>query len=265
MKLDGKVIWVTGASSGIGEALVYQLAKKNCKIILSARRVQELERVKNQAQLNDNQCLILQLDMEKPQTFNFAFEQVLQKFSYLDVLILNAGISQRSLAKDTLLEVDKKLINVNFIGTIALAKTVIPHFLQRKRGCFAVVTSVTGLYATPWRSSYAASKHALHGFFDALRAELHDENIQVTIIAPGFVRTNISLNALTADGTPLNQMDEGQAKGISAEKCARDIIKGIEKNKNLVLTGGFKEILGVYLKRFFPGLFAKLIRKLKVR
>jgi short-subunit dehydrogenase len=265
MKLDGKVIWVTGASSGIGEALVYQLAKKNCKIILSARRVQELERVKNQAQLNDNQCLILQLDMEKPETFNFAFEQVLQKFSYLDVLILNAGISQRSLAKDTLLEVDKKLINVNFIGTIALAKTVIPHFLQRKQGCFAVVTSVTGLYATPWRSSYAASKHALHGFFDALRAELHDENIQVTIIAPGFVRTNISLNALTADGTPLNQMDEGQAKGISAEKCARDIIKGIEKNKNLVLTGGFKEILGVYLKRFFPGLFAKLIRKLKVR
>lgn len=265
MKLEGKVVWVTGASSGIGEALIYQLAKKNCKIILSARRVSELERVKKQAQLTDSNAMVLPLDMEKTDTFSEAFQQVLQKFGKLDVIILNAGISQRSLAKDTILEVDKKLMNVNFIGTIALTKTVLPHFLQRKEGHIVVVTSVTGIYGTPWRSSYAASKHALHGFFDALRAEIHEDNIKVTIIAPGFVKTAISINALTADGTPLNQMDEGQAKGISAEKCANDIIRGIEKNKNLVLTGGFKEILGVYLKRFFPGIFAKMIRKLKVR
>ncbi len=265
MKLEGKVVWITGASSGIGEALVYQLAKKNCKIILSARRESELERVKKQAQLSDENALILPLDMEKPETFKYAFELVINKFQKLEVLILNAGISQRSLAKDTILEVDRKLMNVNYIGTVALTKTILPYFLQRKNGHLAVVTSVTGLYGTPWRTSYAATKHALHGFFDALRAEVHDENIQVTIIAPGFVKTAISINALTADGTPLNQMDEGQAKGISAEKCANDIISGIEKNKNLVLTGGFKEIFGVYLKRFFPGIFAKMIRKLKVR
>ncbi len=265
MKLENKVVWVTGASSGIGENLVYQLTKKNCKIILSARRESELERVKKQAQLSDEDSLILPLDMEKPESFQYAFEQVLNKFQKLEVLILNAGISQRSLAKDTILEVDKKLMNVNYIGTIALTKTVLPYFIEKKNGHLAVVTSVTGLYGTPWRTSYAASKHALHGFFDALRAEVHDENIQVTIIAPGFVKTAISINALTADGTPLNQMDEGQANGISAEKCANDIINGIEKNKNLVLTGGFKEIFGVYLKRFFPGIFAKMIRKLKVR
>lgn len=265
MKLEGKIVWVTGASSGIGEALVYQLAQKNCKIILSARRISELERVKNQARLSDENSLVLPLDMEKPETFQKAFEQVFNKFHHLDVIILNAGISQRSLAKDTILEVDKKLMNVNFIGTVALAKTVLPYFIQKKAGHIAVVTSVTGLYGTPWRTSYAATKHALHGFFDALRAEIHDDNIKVTIIAPGFVKTAISLNALTADGSPLNQMDEGQAKGISAEKCAKDIIKGIEKNKNLVLTGGFKEIFGVYLKRFFPAIFAKMIRKIKVR
>ncbi len=265
MNLQNKVVWVTGASSGIGEALVYELAPKHCKIILSARRQTELERVQKQAQLSHENSLILPLDMEKPETFSEAFNKVLEKFQRLDVLILNAGISQRSLAKDTLLEVDKRLMNVNFFGTIALTKTVLPHFLTRKEGHFAVVTSVTGLYGTPWRTAYAASKHALHGFFDALRAELHDYNIYVTIIAPGFVKTAISLNALTADGTPLNQMDEGQAKGISPQKCAHDIIRGIEKNKNLVLTGGFKEIFGVYLKRFFPNLFAKMIRKLKVR
>jgi short-subunit dehydrogenase len=265
MNLENKVVWVTGASSGIGEALVYQLAKKKCKIILSARRVSELERVKNQAQLTDENGLILPLDMENPDTFQTAFEQVINRFNHLDVLILNAGVSQRSLAKDTLFEVDKKILNLNFLGTVALTKTVLPHFLKRKQGHYAVVTSVTGLYGTPWRTAYAASKHALHGFFDSLRAELHDDHIYVTLIAPGFVKTAISLNALTADGTPLNQMDEGQSKGISAEKCAKDIIYGIEKKKNLVLTGGFKEIFGVYLKRFFPGIFARMIRKLKVR
>lgn len=265
MKIENKVVWVTGASSGIGEALVYQLASKNCKVILSARRTSELERVKKQAHLSDENALILPLDMEKNDTFPEAFQQVLNKFQKLDVIILNAGISQRSLAKDTILEVDKKLMNVNFIGTVALTKVILPYFLQRKEGHIAVVTSVTGLYGTPWRTSYAASKHALHGFFDALRAEIHDDNVKVTIIAPGFVKTAISLNALTADGSPLNQMDEGQAKGISPEKCAKDIINGIEKDQNLVLTGGFKEIFGVYLKRFFPSLFAKMIRKLKVR
>ncbi len=265
MNLENKVVWVTGASSGIGEALVYELKKFHCKIILSARRESELIRVKNQAQLSDHDCLVLPLDMEKTEDFPNALQKVLSKFDTIDVLILNAGISQRSLVKDTILDVDKKLINVNFIGTVALTKTVLPHFLNKKSGHIAVVTSVTGIYGTPWRSSYAASKHALHGFFDSLRAEVHDENIKVTIIAPGFVKTHISMNALTADGSPLNQMDEGQAKGISAEKCAKDIINGIKRNKNLVLTGGFKEILGVYLKRFFPDLFAKMIRKLKVR
>lgn len=265
MKIDGKIVWVTGASSGIGEALVYTLAKKGCKIILSARRQAELERVQKQANLNASNSLVLPLDMEQIDTFSQAFQQVLQHFGGLDILIMNAGISQRSLAKDTILEVDKRLINLNYLANVALTKTVLPYFLQKKSGHLAVVSSVTGIYGTPWRSAYAASKHAVHGFFDSLRAELFNDNIQVTIVAPGFVKTNVSINALTADGSPLNQMDEGQAQGITAEKCAKDIIKGIEKQKILVLTGGFKEILGVYLKRFLPSLFEKIIRKSKVR
>jgi short-subunit dehydrogenase len=266
--LSGKIIWITGASSGIGEALAYELSKRGAKLILSARRKEELERVKGncitKAQPN---IRILPLDLSKASTLKLSTEAAMQLFGQVDILINNGGISQRSLAKETSLEVDRRVMEVDYFGTIALTKYLQPHFILRKSGHFVTVSSVMGLIGTPYRSGYAAAKHALHGFFDSLRAELWKEskNIYVTLICPGWIHTNVTLNALTGDGSALNKIDATTAKGLSPTACAIRIIKAIEQKKNEVYIGGMKEVAGVYLKRFFPSLFAKMVRKLKVR
>lgn len=258
-----KVVWITGASSGIGEALAYDLSKKGALLIISSRREAELQRVKSNC-ANPDMVSILPIDLAFTDTLHLAVDSALLIHGRIDILVNNGGISQRSLAKDTSIEVDKKLMDVNYFGTIALTKALIPHFIKQKSGQVAVVTSLVGKFGTPYRSGYAASKHALHGFFDALRAELYEYGIGINMICPGFVKTNVSINALTEKGEKLDQMDEAQANGMSPEKCARKIARAIRKNKREVYIGG-KEVYGVYLKRFFPGIFARVLRKAKVR
>nr|AIA13161.1 short chain dehydrogenase [uncultured bacterium]AIA13386.1 short chain dehydrogenase [uncultured bacterium] len=263
--LTNKVIWLTGASSGIGEALAYALARKNTKLILSARRKEELERVKGNCPVEVQPNIrVLPIDLAEASTLKLSTEAAIQIFGHIDILINNGGIGQRSLIKDTSLDVDRKVMEVNYFGAIALTKYVLPHFIKRKGGRFVTVSSLTGKFGTPYRSGYAASKHALHGFFDTLRTEHYEDQIKVTMICPGFIRTPITVSALTGDGTPLNQMDNAQSRGKTPEWCAQKIIRAIEKNKQEVYIGG-KEVLGVYIKRFFPGIFAALIRKVNVR
>lgn len=266
--IKGKVIWITGASSGIGEALAYEMAKKGAKLILSARRKDELERVKgNCVASSQADVRTLALDLTKPEMLKLSTEAALQIFGHVDILINNGGISQRSFAKDTSLDVDRRLMEVNYFGAIALTKYLIPHFLQRKSGHFVAVSSVTGKFGTPWRSGYTASKHALHGFFDSLRAELWKEAkhaIPVTIICPGFVNTPLTLSAVTGDGSPLGKSDDANFHGMDANILAVKMIKAIEARKNEVYIGG-REVWGVYLKRWFPDLFARIIRKTAVR
>lgn len=261
-KLTNKVIWITGASSGIGEALVYELSKKQVKLILSARRKEELERVKgNCDQSAQENIRILPLDLAESSTLQLSTEAAIQFFGQVDVLVNNGGISQRSLTKETHLDVDRKLMEVNFFGTIALTKYLLPHFLQRKSGHYVTITSVMGKIGTPYRSAYAAAKHALHGFFDSLRAEVWRDSIHVTLICPGWVKTNIALHALTGDGQPLNQQDFKNGNGIDPRICAVKIIKAIEQKKEEVYIGGLKEVFAVYLKRFFPKIFSRVVRK----
>lgn len=263
--LEKKVIWLTGASSGIGEALAYELSKKGALLILSARRKDELERVKGNCNAAAQAFIrILPLDLEQESTLQLTTEAAIQIFGHIDILINNGGISQRSLVADTALSVDRKIMEVNYFGTIALTKFLLPHFIHRKKGHFVNVSSLTGKFGTPYRSGYAASKHALHGFFDAVRAEHYRDNIHVTMVCPGFIHTPITLSALTADGSPLNKMDEAQYKGKPADWCARKIVSAIESNKEEVYIGG-REVFGVYLKRFFPRLFSRIIRKVAVR
>lgn len=260
-----KVVWLTGASSGIGEALAYELSKKGAKLILSARRKDELERVKgNCVSSAQADIKILPLDLEKSDTLELTTEAAIQLFGHVDMLINNGGISQRSFVANTSLAVYRRLMEVNYFGAVALTLNLLPHFIQQQKGHFVTITSVTGLFGTPYRSGYAASKHALHGFFDSLRAEHDKDNIKVSLICPGFIRTGLSQSALTADGTPLNKMDAAQFKGKSAEWCARKIVAAIESNKQEVYIGG-REVLGVYLKRFFPRIFSTVIRKIAVR
>ncbi len=266
--VNGKVIWLTGASSGIGEALAYELARKGARLILSARRKDELDRVKgNCPRENQADIRILPLDLTQSSTLKLCADAAVQLFGNVDILINNGGISQRSFAKDTLIDVDRKIMEVNFFGTIALTKYLLPHFLHRKSGHYVTVSSVTGIFGTPFRSTYAASKHALHGFFDSLRAELYKdvgEAITVTMICPGFIHTPITLSAVTGDGSPLGKMDEAQYKGKSPKWCAEKIVIAIEKKKEEVYIGG-KEVYGVRFKRLFPKLFSKYIRNAAVR
>ncbi|MEL7002118.1 MAG: SDR family oxidoreductase [Bacteroidota bacterium] len=265
MSVKDKVIWLTGASSGIGEALTYELAKLGSRLIISSRRKEELEKVKSQCpKESQGKISILTIDLAQSGTLDSKTQEAISTFGHIDMLINNGGISQRSLGKETSEEVDRRIMEVNYFGTIALTKYLLPHFLERGNGHFVTVSSLVGKFGTPFRSAYSASKHALHGFYDSLRAELFNDNIDITLVCPGFIHTNVSINALTGSGKELGEMDDAQAKGMPADVFARKMIKAVEKKKREVNIGG-KEKYGVLLKRFFPGLFAKAVQKAKVR
>lgn len=259
-----KIVWITGASGGLGEALAYRFAKEGAKLVLSSRNEKELLRVKTNCKLRDNDIMIVPLDLANHSEIPIKVSRVLQRFGAIDYLINNAGVSQRALAAETKFAVDKKLIDTNFLGTLTLTKAVLPHFIKQKRGHFVTVTSVTGKYGTPLRSTYAATKHALHGFFDSLRAEHYKDNLKITLVCPGFVRTQLTFNALTGDGTAQNKMDDATDHGMDPEICAKKILSAVNSGKEEVYIGGFREVGGVYLKRFFPGLLSLIIRKAKV-
>ena len=263
--LQNKVIWLTGASSGIGEALAYALAKEGAKLILSARRGDELQRVADKTQLSSANYLVLPLDLNAPDTFEAKKSEAISKFGRIDILINNGGVSQRSLAKDTSIEVDRKIMEVNYFGTIALTKALMPDFIQQKDGLFVVVTSAVGKFGSPWRSGYSASKHALHGFFDSLRAELYNDGVKVLLVCPGFIQTNVSVNALTGTGSKLGSMDAATANGLTADECANQIIEAIKSDKEEVVVAKFKERFAVFAKRFFPRVFSAMIRRMAVR
>lgn len=255
-----QVVWITGASSGIGEALAHLLARKGCRLILSARRESELLRVSQALPCSSENVLVLPLDMTAIDSFPEAVTRVLQTFGRIDLLIPNAGISQRGSALESPLEIDRRLMEVNFFGVIALTKAVLPVLLQQRTGTIVPICSMAGYVATPQRTAYAASKFAIRGFFDALRAEIWREGLWVTLVCPGYVRTSLSLHALNARGEAHNQMDPDQSKGLSAEACARAIVKAVSKRKREVWIGGVKELAGAYLKRYAPGLLWRFIR-----
>ncbi len=262
VSFEGKIVWITGASSGIGEALAYALATRGARLILSARRAARLREVQA-ACAHPDRHVVLSLDLADAASLEAAARQALDAAGPIDVLINNGGVSQRALALDTELAVDRRIMDVNYFGAVALTKAVLPSMLARGAGHLVVVTSVVGKFGSPWRSAYSASKHALHGFFDALRAEVHQAGLRVTLVCPGFVRTDVSLHALTGDGTPQGTMDAGQQRGLAVEVCAARIVRAIEREKDEVYFGG-KEAMAVYLKRFWPGLFNRIIRRAKV-
>lgn len=265
---QNKVVWITGASSGIGEALTYELARHGARLILSSRRKDELERVKGNCPPGQQTAIkILPLDLSKEDTLALTTKVAIQVFGHIDLLINNGGISQRSLAMETTLAVDRRLMEVDYFGTIALTKYLLPHFYERKSGHVVTVSSVMGIIGTPYRSGYAAAKHALHGFFDSLRAEVWKDcpTIYFTLICPGWIRTNVTLNALTGNGTALNSMDATTDAGMSPDILAIRALRAIARKKEEVYIGGAKEVLGVYLKRFLPGLFSRIVRRAAVR
>jgi short-subunit dehydrogenase len=260
---SGKVIWITGASSGIGEALAREAAARGARVVLSARKTEQLNRVLETIHGNG---WVLPLDLEKDQArFPAMVQQVLSLTNgQLDVLINNGGVSQRSLGHETSLEVDRTIMEVNYFGQIALTKAVLPHMMAHGKGHIVVMSSIAGKLGFFLRTAYSASKHALHGFFDSLRLELHAHGIQVLLVCPGKVQTPISLRALTGEGKAFGQMDRAQETGVSAEYTAQAVLNAILQGKHEVYIGG-KEILAVSIKRFFPRLLHRILLKQKVQ
>ncbi len=262
-KIAGKTIWITGSSSGIGKSLAQALSSRNCNLILSARNAGALQEVKSLCGNGDN-IAVLPLNLNDHEGMNEVVNKAVSLFGKVDILVNNAGISQRSLIKDTDFSVYKKLIDIDYLGTVALSKAILPHFIQNQNGHYVTVTSLMGKFGSPYRSGYCGAKHALHGFFDVMRMEHEKDGVKVTLVCPGFVQTNVAKNALTADGSPQEQDDVATQNGVTPEYAAQKMIAAIEKDKFEVYIGG-KEIKGIYLKRFFPKLLHKVVLKSQVR
>ncbi len=255
-----KVIWITGASSGIGEALALQLAQQGARLILSARREKELKRVGALTKLPELDLMLLPFDLKDTSRASGLAAQIMNKFGRIDILINNGGQSQRSEVSETTEETERHLMEVNYFSAVNLAKAVLPYMLRIKSGHIVVVSSIAGKFGFYLRSSYSAAKHALHGYFESLRLENESKGIKVLMVCPGKVKTNISLNASLAKGTTHGKMDESHVNALSAEDAAKQIIVAILNNDEEIFVGG-KELAIIKIKRFFPKMFSKIIRK----
>ena len=262
MIFTNKTIWITGASSGIGKAVAIELSKKNTNLILSDVNEQGLVEVAGICKKNGSTTLIIPLDLSDEKSVVAAAEKALNQVSKIDCLYQFAGISQRSLVSETPLFIDRKIFEINFFGAIALTKAVLPSMIKNGGGQLAATSSLVGKFGFPQRSSYSATKHALHGFFESLRAENKQNNIKVSIFIPGRVKTNISVNAITKDGTIHGKMDAGQDTGITPEKAAKIICSGLKSEKKEILVGG-KELIMVHIRRFLPRLYYYLSSRIK--
>jgi dehydrogenase/reductase SDR family protein 7B len=258
---DKKIIWITGASSGIGEEMARCAANYGATVILSARNSEALERIRKELK-NSERHYCLPLDLEDSSNFPELAQKIIYDYGRIDILINNGGLSQRATAEETSLAVDRRIMEVNYFGNIALTKAVLPFMIEQQKGHIVVISSIAGKFGFFLRSAYSAAKHALHGFYESLLLEQESNGIYVTIACPGKINTDISKNALDAKGEQHGIMDHNQATGMSVEECVRQLFVAVSQKKKEVLIGN-KEILAVYIKRFFPALFWRIIRKQK--
>ncbi len=264
--LANKTIWITGASSGIGEALALSCAARGANLVLSARRLDELERVKAACtQVGQGRFMTVSLDVTDDIGCDRAYLDISKEMGLVDWLINNAGISQRSLISETIMDVDRRLMEVDYFAPINLARKVLPDMLKRHNGRIIFISSIAGLVGTQYRAGYSAAKAAVHLWANSLRAEVGDQGIGVSVIFPGFVKTNDSVAALVGDGSALGTMDDAQSSAMSAERSAEQMIKALLAGDEYIVIGGSKEKLGALLSRVSPTLLYKVIRRSKVR
>ena len=258
-----ETVWITGASSGIGEACAYRWAAQGARLILTSSSRERLEPVAARCrEQGAPEVCILPCDLGDPAAVEGLAEKAWDAFQGIDTVYLNAGISQRTTVEDTSMEMVRKMMEINYFAPVAIAKALLPRMLERGGGHIAVTTSIAGRFGFPLRCGYSSSKFALYGFFETLQAEYADKGIKVTLVCPGRVKTNISFYALDKGGERHGQLDPGQAGGLSAEKAARKIVHAIAHGKREVLVGR-GELVMVWIKRFFPGLCARLARRIK--
>lgn len=262
--LKNKVIWITGASSGLGQALAGECALRGGQVILTARRIAELEKIKATL-VHPEQHLCIGADITDESQVLHAYEQVLQSKGQIDWLINNAGLSQRALIADTTMQTERAIMEVDYFSQVFITKTVLPTFLKQKSGKIAFVSSVAGLLGTQYRASYSAAKAAIHMWANSLRAEVADQGVAVSVIFPGFIKTNVSINALNGEGKPQGHDNEATANGLTPEVFAKTVVNALLKDEEYIVVGGAKEKLGVLVSRLSPTTLYKMIRKMKVK
>jgi short-subunit dehydrogenase len=255
-----KVVWITGASSGIGEAVAYEFFRQGAKLILSSNEQEELARVKKACGAPQENVALLPIDLEDFDGMPAVVSQAWNHFGRVDIFINNAGIAQRSLAVETKMSVYVKLMNIDCLGHIALTQAILPKMIAQKSGRIFATISVAGCIGTPLRTGYCAAKHALRAYCEALRIEVWDKGIEVATIIPGYIRTKITEKALEGDGAQHGKIDPGNLNGLPTDQAAKIITKGIAKRKREILVGG-KELRAIYFKRFMPDLTDKIFRK----
>jgi short-subunit dehydrogenase len=257
-----RVVWITGASSGIGEALVYAFAGGGSRVIASSNSPAELARVAEKCTTMAGSVTVVPFDLADTSGIEKTVASVIEKEGKIDILMNIGGVSQRALIGDTPLWLDRRIMEINYFGTVALTKAVLPFMISNGGGQIAATSSITGRFGFPLRSAYSASKHALHGFFETLLLEHARDNIRVSVIIPGRVRTSISVHALTASGAEHGKMDEGQAGGITPEKAAEQIIGGLKRHRREILVGS-RELLMLGIRKYIPALFFRMAGRMK--
>lgn len=263
MNLSNTIIWITGASSGIGRALAVECARQGGTLMLTARRPDELEETRRMCDRpDDHQCL--EHDVTDAAAHDRVMQAILQRWGRLDILLLNAGMGQRGSIAETDPAVERRLMEVNYFGQTEVLHAVLPHFLQRGKGQVVVVTSIMGKLSTPRRATYAASKHALHGFFEGLRAELFKTEIAVTLLCTGYIKTAISLHSVKGSGAAHGAMDDQHRNAMPADVYARKAVRAIVKRKPVAYIGG-PERFGPLLERISPALVRWLLPRIITR
>ncbi|MFW1814476.1 SDR family NAD(P)-dependent oxidoreductase [Acinetobacter guillouiae] len=262
--LEGKVVWITGASSGIGKALAAECALQGAQVVLSARRLEELEKVRISL-LNPDHHISVAMDITDEAQVRHAYEQVLEEKGRIDWLINNAGLSQRALIADTSMQTERAIMEIDYFSQVFLTKLDLPTFLAQKSGRIAYISSVAGLLGTQYRASYSAAKAAIHMWANSLRAEVTQDGVNVSVIFPGFVKTNVSFNALNGAGKAQAHQDEAIENGLEADDFAQKTVSALLKGQEYIVVGGRKEKLGVLVSRLSPSTLYKMIRKMKVK
>lgn len=264
MNYQGKTIWITGASSGIGEAFTRAFHKEGANLILSSRREDALREVKESLADDTSNVKIITLDLTEDDSFPQKTQEALNAFGQIDVLINNGGVSQRSEVLESEMSMYRRLMEINYFGSVGLTKQVLPHMVERKSGHIIVTSSVAGKMGTKYRSGYAASKHAVQGFFNSLRQEMYEHNVAVTLLCPGFIKTNITKNALTGDGSKFNKMGDAHSKAMTADEMVAKVMPKIKAQKEEIYVTGMREGLALWIQRVSPTLLNKILKNQKV-
>jgi len=254
-----KVVWITGASSGIGEEMSYRFSELGARLILSSRNSDKLDKVNNNLPLGASSAEVIPVDLEKLDTLNEITDKAWSAFGHIDIFVSNAGVGVRALVNDTDFDIDRKVMSVNYFAPVVITKRLLPKFVEQGHGRFVVISSLSAKYGVPKLAPYSASKHALEGFFESLRTETYEQNIDINMVVPGIIKTQIMINAETGDGGKYGKMGTTYDNAYSAKRAAKDIVEAVSRNKEAVFVGGTEGVT-LLINRLSPWLMRRFIR-----